>query len=75
MLFPVIGFTIIAYALIMRIFAKPDTRDGRLRYVVLEDEATPLLNSDNSVVNERTYPSGTTNVSNRMSTSTNPFDN
>ncbi|BFY98108.1 hypothetical protein BsWGS_01148 [Bradybaena similaris] len=74
-LFPVIGFTIIAYALIMRVFAKPDARDGRLRYVVLQDEATPLLNSDNNVINERTYPSDTANMSNRMSASINPFDN
>ncbi|CAG5122538.1 unnamed protein product [Candidula unifasciata] len=71
--FPVIGFTIISYALIMRIFAKPDARDGRLRYVILDEEATPLLNPDNTEVNENIYSND--NIASRRSVSNNPFDN
>uniref|UniRef100_A0A0B7B586 MARVEL domain-containing protein n=1 Tax=Arion vulgaris TaxID=1028688 RepID=A0A0B7B586_9EUPU len=77
-LFFLICFSTFFYSLIVRIFAKPDARDGRFRYYIIHDEMTPLLHSenDNTPRNESIHATGTRHsLPNVASVSTNPFEN
>lgn len=58
-LFPVTCMAVLTYLLAMRIFAKPDSRDGQFRYIIHHDETEPLIGGDNRV--SREVPSGVQN--------------